>query len=263
MAQKKCYTPIEKQSTVRQFSRSPAQAAKYRLTVLFDHCKRGKMTLFLDSAAIDDALQAAALGFVDGITTNPTLINKVLKTKPQASGIRLKTREDLIAAICDVFPGIVMVQLTAETPEERKQEGTRLLRLRHGQIGLKIPSTSENFPLAKHFAKDGFTIGMTTIFSPGQAFLACEAGAKIIFPYVNRTTRLLGNGLALVRQLRDVVDALKSPVEILAASIKSTEEATDTILAGAHGLTIPLNIIQSLGQNPNSQQAIADFAQDS
>jgi len=220
------------------------------------------MTLFLDSASIDDALQAAALGFVDGITTNPTLINKVLKTKPQASGVRLKTREDLIAAICDVFPGIVMVQLTAETPEERKQEGTRLLRLRHGQIGLKIPSATENFPLAKHFAKDGFTVGMTTIFSPGQAFLACETGARIIFPYVNRTTRLLGNGLDLVRQLRDVVDALKSPVEILAASIKSNQEATDTILAGAHGLTIPLPIILALGQDQYSQQAIAEFAEE-
>jgi len=221
------------------------------------------MTLFLDSAVIDDARQAAELGFVDGLTTNPTLIAKVLRTKPQVSGIRLKTREDLIAAICDVFPGTVMVQLTAETPEERKKEGTRLLKLRHGQIGLKIPSTSENFPLAKHFAKDGFTVGMTTIFSAGQAFLACEAGARIIFPYVNRSTRLLGDGLALVRQLRAVVDALKSPVEILAASIKSNDEATDTILAGAHGLTIPLQIILALGQNPNSQQAIADFAEES
>ena len=219
------------------------------------------MTLFLDSAFIDHASQAAGLGFIAGITTNPALINTVLKTEPQIASIRIDSREDLISAICDVFPGTVMVQLTAETVEERLAEGYRLLSLRKGQVGLKIPSTSENFPLAFQFAKEGYTVGMTTIFDPGQAVLACEAGVRIIFPYVNRSTRLLGDGLALVRSMRAIVDGLKSPVQILAASIKSVAEATDTIQAGAHGLTIPLSIIQALGDNPHSNQAIADFAQ--
>jgi transaldolase len=219
------------------------------------------MTLFLDSAFIDDARQAADMGFVVGITTNPTLIKKVLTTEPRAGRVQIKTREDLIVAMCDVFPGVIMVQLTAETSSERKAEGYRLLKLRPGQIGLKIPSTSDNFPLAFSFAQEGYTVGMTTIFSPGQAFLACEAGVKIIFPYVNRSTRLLGDGFALVRQMRAMVDGLNSPVEILAASIKSIEEATNTILAGAHGLTIPLDIIRALGENQHSQQSIVDFAQ--
>ncbi|MEI7846013.1 MAG: transaldolase family protein [Chloroflexota bacterium] len=218
------------------------------------------MTLFLDSAFIEDARLATGFGFIVGMTTNPTLISKVLKTEPQVGSVRISTREDLICAICDVFPGTVMVQLTAETPAERTAEGHMLVKLRQGQIGLKIPSTSENFPLAAHFAKEGITVGMTTIFSPGQAYLACEAGVRIIFPYVNRSTRLLGDGLALVKQMRAVVDGQKSPVQILAASIKSAEEATNTILAGAHGLTIPLDIIQALGENPHSRQAIADFA---
>ena len=101
---------------------------------------------------------------------------------------------------------------------------------------------------------------MTTIFSAGQAFLACEAGVKIIFPYVNRSTRLLGDGLALVRQMRTVIDGLKSPVQILAASIKSPAEAVDTIIAGAHGLTLPLDVMLALGEHPYSLQAIAEFA---
>lgn len=219
------------------------------------------MTLFLDSAFIDDARQAAQLGFVVGITTNPTLISKVLKTEPQVSGIRINKREDLICAICDVFPGTVMVQLTAESAAERKSEAERLLKLRPGQIGLKIPSLSENFPLASHFSKEGATVGMTTIFSAGQAYLACEAGAAIIFPYVNRSTRLLGDGLELVRVMRSILDGLNAPVQLLAASIKSIDEATNTLLAGAHGLTIPLDIIQALGENPHSRQSVAEFAQ--
>lgn len=218
------------------------------------------MTLFLDSALPEDARRAAETGFVSGITTNPTLLKRVLGAEAQSAQPRYRTREELILAICDVFPGTVMVQLTLETPAARLEEGYRLLALRPGQIGLKIPSTSENFPLAQRFSAEGHKVGMTTIFSPGQALLACEAGAAIIFPYVNRSTRLLGDGLALVRQMRAVVDALRSPVQILAASIKSTDEATNTILAGAHGLTIPLEIIQALGENPHSHQAIAEFS---
>jgi transaldolase len=218
------------------------------------------MTLFLDSACVDDAQRAADLGFVVGLTTNPTLIGKVLKIEPQPSNSRFKSREDLIAALCDVFPGTVMVQLTAETLKERKAEGERLVKLRPGQIGLKIPSTSENFSIAHYFAAEGYTVGMTTIFSAGQAFLACEAGVNIIFPYVNRSTRLLGDGLALVRQMRTVIDSVKSPVQILAASIKSPAEAVDTITAGAHGLTLPLDVMLSMGDNPHSQQSIAEFA---
>lgn len=217
------------------------------------------MTLFLDSAFVEDARQAAELGFVVGITTNPTLIGKVLKTEGYLG--RIKTREDLILALCDVFPHTIMVQLTAETARERRAEGERLVKLRPGQIGLKIPSTSDNFPLARYFAAEGVAIGMTTIFSAGQAFLACEAGVRIIFPYVNRSTRLLGDGFALVRQMRAVIDGLKSPVQILAASIKSTDEAVNTVLAGAHGLTIPLEVILALGDHPLSQQSIAEFAQ--
>jgi transaldolase len=210
------------------------------------------MTLFLDSALTADARTAASLRMVTGITTNPTLVSRALQDG--------ESRADLIAALCDAFPGTVMVQLTAATPGEREAEGWSLLGLRPGRIGLKIPSTMDNFPLARRFAAEGHVVGMTAIFSSGQAYLACEAGVKYIFPYVNRSTRLLGDGLALVRQMRAVIDALQSPVRILAASIKTPEEAVDTLLAGAHGLTLPLDIMLALGHHPLSEQTIAEFA---
>jgi transaldolase len=213
------------------------------------------MTLFLDSAFVDDAREAAALGFVTGITTNPTLVARVLNADE-----RLKTREDLIAALCDVFPGTVMVQLAAATAREREDEGRMLLDLRPGRVGLKIPSTMDNFPLARRFAAEGHTVGMTAIFDPGQVYLACEAGAKYIFPYVNRSTRLLGDGLGLVRRMRAVIDALESPLRILAASVKTPEEGVDTILAGAHGLTLPLDVMLAMGHHPLSEQTIEEFA---
>jgi transaldolase len=213
------------------------------------------MTLILDSASVDDARRAAAMGFITAITTNPVLLAKTM-----AEDQRLKSREDVVAALCDVFPGTVMVQLMADTAEEREAEGRRLVNLRPGRIGLKIPAVPDNFPLARRFAADGYTVGMTTIFSAGQAYLACEAGATIIFPYVNRSTRWLGDGLALVRQMRAVVDALKSPAQIIAASLKTPDEAVETLLAGAHGLTVPMEIIWGLGHHPLSDRAIAEFA---
>jgi transaldolase len=213
------------------------------------------MTLFLDSANVDDARQAAGLGFVVGITTNPTIVARLL-----GSGSRtLQATADLIAALCDVFPGVVMHQLIGETLEEREAEARRFLRLRRGQVGLKIPCTPENFGLAHRLACEGHRVAMTAIFSPAQVCLACEAGAAYIFPYVNRSTRLLGDGVGLVRQMRAMVNALGSPLQILAASVKSPQEAVDTLLAGAHGLTIPLELIRDLGQHPLSERTIEEF----
>ena len=218
------------------------------------------MTLFLDSAYVDDACRAEKLGFVAGITTNPTLIHRVLSGNAQPDRSP-RNRLEIIQQLCDAFSGVVMVQLTAETLEERDAEARSLVNLRPGRVGLKIPSTPENFSLARKFAAEGYTVGMTTIFSPAQVYLACEAGATIVFPYVNRSTRLLGDGPALVRQMRSVIDGLKSPVKILAASINTPQEAVETIQAGAHGLTLPLDIILAMGQHPLSDDSIAEFAQ--
>src|SRR5512137_1554393 len=141
------------------------------------------MTLFLDSANIDDARQAAGLGFVTGITTNPAIVARVLGRQNRT----LQSTADLIAGLCDVFPCVVMHQLISETLEEREAEARRFLRLRRGQVGLKIPCTPENFGLAHRLALEGHKVAMTAIFSPAQVSLACEAGAAIVFPYVNRS----------------------------------------------------------------------------
>ena len=106
-------------------------------------------------------------------------------------------------------------------------------------------------------------VGITAIFSPAQVFLACEAGASYVLPYVNRSTRLLGDGFGLVEAMRAVIDSGSYPVEIIAASVKSPEEAVQTLLAGAHHLTLPLAVIQAMGQHPLSDETIAAFARDS
>ena len=207
------------------------------------------MTLFLDSALTDDARRASALGFVNGITTNPTLMAKAQHPA-----------EDVIRELCDLISGTVFYQLTAPTVAEREAEAHRMANLIPNRIGLKIPCTTENLALAARLVKEGHTVGITAIFSTAQVYLAAEAGVRFVLPYVNRSTRLLGDGLALVRQMRAVIDSTQSPLKILAASVKSPGEAVDTVLAGAHHLTLPLSVIEAMGQHPLSDQTIEEFA---
>ena len=206
------------------------------------------MALFLDSASPFDASIAAGLGFVRGVTTNPALLRKV-SGNPQ----------EIIAKLADCGLSQVFYQLCAETPHERLAEARAMLTVRNNIVALKIPCTSENLALATKLAHDGATVGITAVFSPAQALVACEAGVSFILPYVNRATTLLGDGLHLVNDIRRVVDETGSGTEIIAASIKSINEAVDTLFAGAHHLTLPLALIQEMGENKFSQQAILDF----
>jgi len=206
------------------------------------------MALYLDSASIDDARGSAALGFVAGITTNPTLM--------AATGM---SPDDVIPALVDAHPGLVFYQPVARTVEDREAEARSIVRLRPGRIGVKLASTPDNFALARRLAADGIAVGMTAVYSAAQTWLACQTGARFVLPYVNRASRLLGDGPALVREMRAAIDATGARVEILAASIKTPGEAMESVRAGAHCLTIPLPLILELGRHELSEQAIADF----
>jgi len=206
------------------------------------------MALFLDSAFAADAREAMALGFVAGITTNPTLIAKVGR-KP----------EDVIAELADICPGTVFYQLTAPTVAERETEARRMLALRPN-VALKIAMTTENLALAAKFAVEEIIVGMTATYSPAQTYLTCEAGVAYSIAYVNRSTRLQGDGLALVSEMREIVDACNTPTTILVASLKSAQEVVQAVIAGAHHVTLPLPLLMEMGNHPLSDQTIEEFA---
>ncbi len=206
------------------------------------------MPLYLDSADPEDARRAASLGFVRGATTNPVLVAK--------SGL---SAEQAVPQLCDILPGIVFHQLTADSTADRADEARRIVALRPGRIGLKIPCTLDNLSLAATLSAEGYIVGITAIFHPSQVLLAAEAGADYILPYVNRSTRLLGDGPLLVSAMRRVIEATGAPTEIIAASVKSPEEAVVTVDAGAHHLTLPLAVIEQAAHHDLSVEAIRDF----
>lgn len=206
------------------------------------------MALFLDSASPADAQAAMKLGFVAGITTNPTLMSRVPGNP-----------EDIIAELADICPGPVFYQLVAPSVAEREAEGLRLVE-RRPNIGLKIAMTTENLALAARFVRGGAKVGMTASYSPAQTYLTCEAGVTYSIAYVNRSTRLQGDGLALVSAMREVIDACDTPTTLLVASLKSAGEVVQSVIAGAHHVTIPLPLLMELGNHPLSDQAIEEFA---
>jgi transaldolase len=208
------------------------------------------MALFLDSASVDQARQAAELGFVWGATTNPALLARTGREPA-----------DVIADFCDLLPGTVFYQLAAPTLVEREAEALRMVDISPVKVGLKIPCTTENLRLLARLTDEGITCAVTAIFSAYQAYLACEAGAHFVLPYVSRSTRLQGDGPGLVSEMLSIVEAAGTGTEILATSIRTPAEVVETVLAGAHHLSLRLDLILALGEHPLSQQAIADFDQ--
>jgi transaldolase len=206
------------------------------------------MTIYLDSASAEDALRAADLGFVRGVTTNPTLL--------ASTG---RTPDEVVPELADIISGLVFHQLSEPTPEARDREARAMLAARPGRIGLKIPCTLDNLALAARLASEDQIVGITAVFDPSQVVLAIEAGARFVLPYVNRSTRLQGDGIGLVAEMRQTIDAVGAPTEIIAASIKSPREAIDTLLAGAHHLTLPLEVIEAMAHHELSRQAIQAF----
>ena len=203
--------------------------------------------IYLDSALLEEAQAAVAMGWVKGITTNPTLLAK----SPLSPAESLQQ----LSAIC---PGELYYQLCATDFEGMIEEGHQAAEIVGDKLVLKIPATELGFRVTAHLAPK-IVCSVTAIYSPAQAAIALDAGAKYAIAYVNRATRLLGDGLALVQSMAEVLK--NSKTEILAASIKSPPEAAATLAAGAHHLTVPLSILQAMTTHELSEKTVAEFAE--
>jgi len=201
----------------------------------------------VDSALVDEVRRAVALGFVRGCTTNPLLMAKVVISPHK-----------VIEEICRLVPGPVFYQVTGRTLAEREREGREFHAICPDKVVLKIPATTENLTLITRLAPK-IPCAVTAIFSGHQTYGAVAAGARWVIPYVNRTTRLLGDGGKLVREMKAVIKASGSNVRILAASIKSPEEAAAAVIAGADDLTLPLAVLSALGNHRLSAEALSEF----
>jgi transaldolase len=203
------------------------------------------MAFYLDSALVYEARVARDLGWVAGILTNPTLLAQS-ELPP----------EETLRALAAAMPGEIFYQLTAPDLESMLTEAWAASVLLGGRLVLKIPATPAGFQAAARLTPR-IPCAITAIFSPAQTLVAAAAGARYIIPYVNRSTRLLGNGPALVSMMAQVLS--KTQTQILAASLKSPDEAVTAYQAGAQHLGLPLKVLQAMVEHELTGMSVADF----
>ena len=205
------------------------------------------MSLYLDSANIDEAGAAFQTGWIRGITTNPALVAKS-GFSPQETFDKLAKFE--VQEIYYQVRSAELPKMMSEMGEAREILGDKLV--------VKIPPTRQGFQFAAKISRSHKTC-ITAIFSPAQALVAREAGVDYIAIYVNRATCLIGDGVKLTETIAKILHS--TGTEIIAASLKSQEEVLAAFNAGAQHLTLPSDILMALIDNPFSKQAVDQFDQ--
>ncbi|NNJ59965.1 MAG: transaldolase [Dactylosporangium sp.] len=207
--------------------------------------------MFLDSARLDELATATALGFVTGITMNPLLLRRAGVTD---------AREHLIAAV-DAAPGIpILYQPGASDPAAFLRQAREAAGIAPDRIVIKIMAMVPFFAVARELAGSGVGCAMTAVYSPGQALAARDAGCRWVIPYVDRAARLLPGGQRLVGDMRATLDAAGATTTILAASVKSPEQAVRAVRDGAHEVSVPLEVLAALADHELSRTAAEGFA---
>lgn len=208
------------------------------------------MKFFIDTANIAEIREAAAIGILAGVTTNPTLIAR-----------EKRPFQELILEICELVDGPVNAEVVSLDAEGMVREGRELAKL-HPHVCVKIPMTVEGLKAVKVFSDEGVMTNVTLIFQPLQALMAAKAGATFVSPFVGRLDDIGEVGMDLVADIRHIYDAYALETEIIVASIRHPVHVLEAARLGADISTIPFKVIQQLAQHPLTDKGIAQFLED-
>jgi transaldolase len=210
------------------------------------------MKFFIDTANIDEIREANALGVLDGVTTNPSLIAR------EGADFHGRLRE-----IVSVVNGPISAEVTSTEPDEMLKQAHELAQI-SPNIVIKVPITKEGLQICRKLRKDDIRVNVTLCFSPAQALLAAKADATYISPFIGRLDDIAGDGMELIRQIRVIYDNYGYTTEILAASIRGPMHVVESALAGADVATIPFSVIAQLLKHPltdsGQEKFLSDFA---
>ena len=212
------------------------------------------MKFFIDTANLAQITEAAQLGIIDGVTTNPSLMAK--------EGIT--GRENILkhyVAICNIVDGDVSAEVIATDYDGMVKEGEELAGL-HDQIVVKLPMIKEGVKAAKYFSDKGIKTNVTLVFSAGQALLAAKAGATYVSPFIGRLDDVSTDGLNLIAEIRQIYNNYGFSTQILAASVRHTMHVIDCAKIGADVMTGPLSVILQLLKHPLTDIGLAQFLAD-
>ncbi len=208
------------------------------------------MKLFIDTANLDEIKEANAMGVLDGVTTNPSLMSK--ESKPF---------RELLKDICDVVDGPVSAEVVATDSKGMLKEAKELVSIADN-IVIKIPSTLEGLKAIKALTDEGIKTNATLCFSPMQALLVAKAGATYVSPFVGRLDDISHYGMDLIGQVVTIYENYGYDTEVLVASVRNPLHVLDGALAGAHVATVPFKVIGQLIKHPLTDVGLKKFLAD-
>ena len=209
------------------------------------------MRIFLDTANIDHIRQAAKLGVISGVTTNPSLVSKEGATD----------YESTIKEICSIIPGPISTEVVVEGVEPMIEQA-RQISSWAPNIVIKIPATAEGLEVTSTLAREGIKVNFTLCFSLNQALLGALAGATYVSPFVGRLDDAGHNGMEIVEDMVKVFRLYQLPTEVIAASIRHPQHCVAAAKAGAHIATIPYNVLMQMIRHPLTDIGISRFLAD-
>jgi len=208
------------------------------------------MKFFIDTADVTEIREANALGVLDGVTTNPSLVAK--------SGRKFM---EVLKEITEIVDGPISAEVVALDHEGMVREAEELAAV-HPNIVVKIPMTPEGLKAVKTLAAKGIRTNVTLIFTPLQALLAAKAGASYVSPFVGRLDDISQDGMGIIEQIRTIFDNYGYEAEIIVASVRNPIHVLNAALIGADIATIPYAVIAQLSKHPLTDSGIDRFLKD-
>ncbi|NOX36841.1 MAG: fructose-6-phosphate aldolase [Calditrichaeota bacterium] len=208
------------------------------------------MKFFIDTANLQEIQEAADMGILDGVTTNPTLLSR----EPGDPFENLKK-------ICDLVSGPVSAEVIATDVDGMIREAHELAKIAEN-IVIKLPTTKEGIKACKRLSAEGIQVNMTLVFSPAQAILVARAGATFVSPFVGRIDDVSSDGMRLIEQIVQIYNNYGFETEILVASVRHPMHVVEAALMGADICTIPFKVINQLFKHPLTDVGIERFLSD-
>lgn len=208
------------------------------------------MKFFIDSADINEIKQANARGWVDGVTTNPSLIAAVGRPF-----------REVIADICKEVGGPVSAEVLSVQAEEMYKEGKELAKIADNVV-VKIPMTEDGLVAVRKLKAEGIKSNVTLVFSPLQALLVAKAGGAMVSPFVGRLDDISNTGMELIQQIHTIYQNYAFDTEILVASIRHNIHILDSAMIGADIVTVPFKVMQGMSQHPLTDKGLEKFLKD-
>lgn len=208
------------------------------------------MKFYLDTASVKEIQEAASLGLLDGVTTNPSLVAK-----------EGRVFREVLVEICNIVDGPVSAEVVSIEADAMVKEGKELAKI-HKNVVVKVPLIAEGLKATKRLSAEGIKVNVTLCFSPTQAILAAKAGAWCVSPFIGRLDDISSNGMELIRQILQIYRNYDFKTYVLVASVRHPQHVVEAALAGGHICTMPFAIFQQMVKHPLTDIGLKKFLAD-